>query len=81
MGADQCDCKGSQAIQVYDNPDKRDACKMFTKSQSSKELDQSQKSMPMQKRTIYRGFTEDPNVKIRFIAETKSATTVIPQSK
>ena len=74
MGADHCNCnrnENNQASITHSAPEKQDACKMFS-SQNTSSMDLSWSTNGLvTKKTVYRGFTDDPNVKIRFIAETK----------
>ena len=85
MGVDNCNCKSNETNQasiVHNAPEKQDACKMFSqKYASSVELDWSMNGA-VQKQTVYRGFAEDANVKIRLIENTQKAQiTVTPQVK
>lgn len=77
MGAEQCVCTRNQSSSMlYNAPEKQDACRMFSHKNSSMELDWSADNLV--KKTVYRGFTDDPNVKIRFIAENKKTMQAVP---
>ena len=84
MGAENCNCKASESSQtaiVHRTPERKDVRRMFNRPITSSPMVNGKASEHARMKTVQRGFSEDPTVKIRFIADKGQKANALPPMK